>query len=279
MRKFSEALSAVLESGLVKEDVIRAHIEQRATLDQILLNSDTFFYVFELRRQQYHFIGKQQESITGYKNEDFFQHGVELFLQCLHPDEIDCILNRVYRDLNEFVIRADQEDKKNLLFHYNYRFRRKDNEYVNLLELINILEIDQEGRPGLFLGNVTVIDNKKELPLRVIGKIMRNNGISETVLSKRYPSQNDLPDNITRRELDILRNLALGKTSKDIAREIFISPHTVDTHRRNLMRKLGCKSVVELARFAYRHALLCFLFIQVQFAFIFSMDPPLLLMS
>ena len=57
--------------------------------------------------------------------------------------------------------------------------------------------------------------------------------------------------NITNREQDILRNLSTGKTSKEIAEELFISHHTVDTHRRNLLKKLNCSSVVELTRVAF----------------------------
>lgn len=56
-----------------------------------------------------------------------------------------------------------------------------------------------------------------------------------------------LPDfDFTRREKEILRLLAVGKTSWEIADELHISKDTVDTHRRNILKKSGYKSITKL---------------------------------
>ena len=86
--------------------------------------------------------------------------------------------------------------------------------------------------------------------------MIKNNGISETAFIRSHDTIIDLIEKITPRELDILRNLAAGKTSKLIGKEFSISPHTVDTHRRRLLKKLKCKTVVDLTRFAYRNGLI-----------------------
>jgi DNA-binding CsgD family transcriptional regulator len=49
------------------------------------------------------------------------------------------------------------------------------------------------------------------------------------------------------RELEIVRLLAEGLASKQIADTLCISPNTVHTHRRNLLRKTGSKNMLELA--------------------------------
>jgi two-component system, NarL family, nitrate/nitrite response regulator NarL len=61
---------------------------------------------------------------------------------------------------------------------------------------------------------------------------------------------------ITTREEAILRLVAQGKSSKDIASVLFISSRTVDTHRNNLKRKLGLQTSGELVRYAFDHGLL-----------------------
>jgi two-component system NarL family response regulator len=53
------------------------------------------------------------------------------------------------------------------------------------------------------------------------------------------------PSNLSHRERSVLRLLADGSTQTDIANRLFISPHTVRTHVRNLVRKLGAHSRVE----------------------------------
>lgn len=79
----------------------------------------------------------------------------------------------------------------------------------------------------------------------------------EFVCSNRQLKDLVLADKgITTREEDILRLVAQGKSSKDIASILFISSRTVDTHRNNLKRKLGLQTSGELVRFAMDHGLL-----------------------
>jgi two-component system NarL family response regulator len=55
------------------------------------------------------------------------------------------------------------------------------------------------------------------------------------------------------REEEVLRLIADGYSSKQIARQLDIAPSTVDVHRRNIMRKIGLHKVADLTRFAIRH--------------------------
>jgi two-component system NarL family response regulator len=55
------------------------------------------------------------------------------------------------------------------------------------------------------------------------------------------------------REEAVLRLIADGYSSKEIARQLAIAPSTVDVHRRNIMRKIGLHKVADLTRFAIRH--------------------------
>ncbi len=50
--------------------------------------------------------------------------------------------------------------------------------------------------------------------------------------------------------LEIIQHIADGLTSRKIADKLFISPHTVQTHRKNIMRKLKVNSVSELVVYA-----------------------------
>jgi DNA-binding NarL/FixJ family response regulator len=50
---------------------------------------------------------------------------------------------------------------------------------------------------------------------------------------------------LTRRELEVLRHVSVGRTNREIAQELFLSPRTVDMHVRNLLGKLDCRSRVE----------------------------------
>jgi DNA-binding NarL/FixJ family response regulator len=53
---------------------------------------------------------------------------------------------------------------------------------------------------------------------------------------------------LTRRELEVMRFVAIGRTNREIARELYLSPRTVDMHVRNILAKLGCRSRAEATR-------------------------------
>lgn len=60
---------------------------------------------------------------------------------------------------------------------------------------------------------------------------------------------------ITKRELEILELVVKEYTTKEIGEKLFISNNTVDTHRKNIMRKLEVKNTVGLVKYAIKHEL------------------------
>lgn len=74
-------------------------------------------------------------------------------------------------------------------------------------------------------------------------------------LKKVVEAANVSPDedenaNLSQRELDVVKLIALGKSNREIAEELFISIHTVISHRKNITSKLGIKSVSGLTIYA-----------------------------
>lgn len=79
--------------------------------------------------------------------------------------------------------------------------------------------------------------------------------ISERAKAYLQNKSEDRKDNVqplTATEKEILRALALGKSTKDIASERFISIHTAITHRKNIFRKLNVNNLNEAVRYAIR---------------------------
>ena len=52
---------------------------------------------------------------------------------------------------------------------------------------------------------------------------------------------------LSRRELEVMRLVSVGRTNREIARELFLSPRTVDMHVRNILAKLSCRTRTEAA--------------------------------
>lgn len=88
----------------------------------------------------------------------------------------------------------------------------------------------------------------------------------ETVIAKLRGVQDKLADPkkteqehvLSEREVQILKDIALGLSNKEIAEKNFISQHTVITHRKNITTKLGIKTVSGLTIYAMLNKLIAF---------------------
>jgi DNA-binding NarL/FixJ family response regulator len=118
---------------------------------------------------------------------------------------------------------------------------------------------------------------KQLIQLGVLGCLMKNAGKQEMIRAIKAVNQgiryygeevtNMLFDSIdksqkasqkaelTKREIEVLRLIAHGYTTQEIGDKLFISTHTVETHRKNLLSKLGLKNSAGLARFAAKNGL------------------------
>ena len=76
----------------------------------------------------------------------------------------------------------------------------------------------------------------------------------ETIISQQQEEKK--PDILTSTETEIIKAIALGKTTKEIAAERFSSIHTVTTHRKNIFRKLGINTAHEAVKYALRAGLI-----------------------
>ncbi|WP_321279595.1 response regulator transcription factor [Marinifilum fragile] len=76
--------------------------------------------------------------------------------------------------------------------------------------------------------------------------------VLEEIVNKKAENKrtNKSNETLSSREQNILKHIALGLTNKEIADQLFISIHTVVTHRKNITQKLGIKSVSGLTVYA-----------------------------
>jgi DNA-binding CsgD family transcriptional regulator len=248
---YKKAYLDLLSSELVAAETVMKHVDKYAMLDSLTQIQASFFYIIELATGKYHFVGKQQELLSGVPNDEFIAGGVESFLRRVHPADLPVIVHEVYGDFVSWFRQRDASiSKEQLVFQYNYRFLNRHDRYSNVMEHVYVQEVDSNGDIALLLGNVIHLGDGDILPIKSAMNLHRND-IVETVAMKTYNTISG-SFKLTRREMDILKNLASGKTSKEIGAQLFISQHTVNTHRRNLLNKMNCSSVVEMVQLAFR---------------------------
>jgi two-component system, NarL family, response regulator NreC len=96
-----------------------------------------------------------------------------------------------------------------------------------------------------------------ELPKAVRAAVRGEQYVSPSVAGRLQALHRSLTANaLTPREVDVLRLIALGHTSVEIARKLRLSPRTVETHRAHVHRKLGLATRAQLVRYALLRGLL-----------------------
>lgn len=138
-------------------------------------------------------------------------------------------------------------------------------------------EIILERRPGTRIVILSMHDNPEYIASALshgaVGYLLKDVPTDEIKLAidsvmrgERYlctgaqgsiaPKEGDAREALTEREQTILLQLASGKSNKEVAGVLDISVRTVETHRKNIKRKLGISSTAGLTRYALEHGVL-----------------------
>lgn len=111
-----------------------------------------------------------------------------------------------------------------------------------------VSQMIEAGASGYILKNTSLNEVLKAILTVADGDTYFDGNINSNILQKNATKKSK--GLLTKRQKEILTLVAQGKTSREIAEELFIGIHTVDTHRKNMIRILGLKGKGELLRYA-----------------------------
>ena len=117
------------------------------------------------------------------------------------------------------------------------------------------------GAKGYLLKDTADDDVERAIRSVAIGKPFFSPAIAQTLLEDyvrlmRERRVQDSYDLLTEREREILQLLAEGKSNKEVATILDVSPYTIETHRTNLMQKLGLHNTAEIVLYAVRKGII-----------------------
>lgn len=165
-----------------------------------------------------------------------FQNGADIMLY-LESEKVDLILLDItLPDVNgmDLCLKIKKKYRSTIVLILSNRTERSI-----------VVQTIQNGASGYLLKNSSLDELRRCIAEAVKGSICYSKEVTE-ILSR--PSRNELlaAPRLTKREKQILELIAQGKTSQAIGDELFLSPLTIDTHRKNLLLKFQVKNVAEL---------------------------------
>ncbi|WP_115461964.1 LuxR C-terminal-related transcriptional regulator [Winogradskyella aurantiaca] len=224
---------------------LEEHIKKFIELDVYLPYNATFFCITNTQDLSFEFVSKNIEACIGINKHVLEEKGMRHLWSFMHPDDIDKWLQALDGLMKFTLAEIPEEDRSLMSYTWNYRLKNHEGKYVNVIQNTTPLKFDETNKPIIGLAHYTVLDSEISLEVCASAKRLNANNEYETVYFNTY-SRKLLSEGISNRERDIIRLLVLNKTSKEIANSLSISPNTVDTHRRNILKKLKISSTGEL---------------------------------
>lgn len=176
------------------------------------------------------------------KHIEFEENVVFKYINGLLNGEKDSMLS--IGMLNEMHSNVDEklEDFKNIVMNYLPPSSTSDDRYDVLIEIMGISQA---------LRHHMAAEDKLLLPLAEMLEEEDVNTLEVKAPERSGGSLSDIPDTLlSEREREIIAEVARGLTNKEIADKLFISVFTVTTHRKNISRKLGIKTIAGLTAYA-----------------------------
>jgi DNA-binding CsgD family transcriptional regulator len=179
-------------------------------------------------------------NVLGVTMQELIDMGTDYYTRFFVKEEIEYYVNLIFG-----LLQRNNDDE---LVSYFQQVRTKASPDLKLYFTdTRIFMRDDEGQPLLTATLASPIDEEHS----VFNKIERL--LDENDFLRR---NKNLFAALTRREKEIIKQIAIGKNSPEIAKQLSLSEDTVKTHRRNIKRKLSADTYYDIVRFAQAFDLL-----------------------
>jgi DNA-binding CsgD family transcriptional regulator len=165
--------------------------------------------------------------------------GTDSILPLIHPDDLR---TKHLLELKLFHFLKDKNSKERLDFHIilGIRVLNKDQQYIPIELKVFFGSSTDSIQLILYQYSFSSVMNHPSVPVII-------NSSNGQILSDHNFNTKKI---LTKREIEILKEISVGRASKEISQRLFISKNTVDRHRQNIMEKLRVKSAFEACHIA-----------------------------
>jgi DNA-binding CsgD family transcriptional regulator len=264
------------EALLEIEHVINQYFSKKKPLDHsaytinnpqlefIMENFSGLLGMIDLPNNRYFYLGESIKTMFGLAPEKFYEKdtGIMKALDIFKPEHALLFAKEILPKFLEICnLYSATEDVKKLKLTYNTQLKTKEGVYRWFFHQITIVDLNEEGMPLILLKMMHDIDDiKTDEQIQMIISQKQENNTHKTIYEKTMLATAHATDSfatesfsITEREREILQLASYGLSGKKIAGELFISEHTVNTHKKNMLKKLNLSSSNELVRYAMMH--------------------------
>ncbi|WP_103068466.1 LuxR C-terminal-related transcriptional regulator [Aquimarina sediminis] len=215
-------------------------------LNQMASVKNSGLSVFDFYKKEHVFNSYNLGNLFGYDLDKISKIGTDYYNSRIHPKDFTHLMQNALTVL-KYYSQLPKSNKKDYKFQSEYRILNAESKYVRVIEQQQVLELDKSGNLWLALSIMDISPHQEEL-----------DGIQSQLINiktgevKHIMQLNNDAIALSKRETQILGFVKEGLLSKEISNSLSISVHTVNTHRQNILRKLGANNSIEAIDYAAR---------------------------
>lgn len=207
------------------------------------------FFILDYRTEELLFQSSNYEEITGYNPIEISHSN---FLNLFHPTDKKIITEIVYSEGSKAGKKIPLFFLKKMKVSFNFRFLQKDGSYKKLKMQFKTLLYDENKQPLVIMGTNLIYENPSN---DIVSEVSYRGPFGKNIIvyKKIFPV-NDLESSIlTPKELEIVKLVSEGLSSKEIANKTGKSIETVNTQRKNIISKTGTQSMTDVVVLAIKN--------------------------
>ncbi|TXK52142.1 PAS domain-containing protein [Pontibacter qinzhouensis] len=219
----------------------------------MLNSSPCVIKVLNLCTQQYEFVSDNVFELFGYSKNEFLQHGLSFSNTIAHPEDLQHSW-KLIKKIWDFILHVPLAEQVQYKFSYDFRIVKPCGKVVRVLAQNSVLQTDSHGN----ITHVLIVYSD-------ISHLKKHSDVATSFISSgtsvyHFTSVEDNKagstiKSLSKRELEIVKLMSEGYSSKLIADKLFISFHTVNTHRQKIMEKTNTHNTGGLVQYAVSQGL------------------------
>tara|TARA_R110002033_G_scaffold162910_1_gene199769 strand:- start:621 stop:1400 length:780 start_codon:yes stop_codon:yes gene_type:complete len=205
-----------------------------------------YYFVFNLVTLEFDYVSEGTKPLLGIEPKDF---SFIKLLKVLHPEDQEQMSKKESTSLNLKLNIIPKEHITKYKTVYLMRIRDRNGNYKTFLHQVKALTISEDGKIQQTIGvhtDVTYLKIPFDQNISFIPIDSKLQPFHFEFLNNGYVLTTSLAEKFTKREQDIIKLLGQGKRANEIADMLYISKLTVNTHKRNILKKSNSKNSAEL---------------------------------
>ena len=202
----------------------------------------SILFVLNFSKQGYEFVSSNISQLFSMSPETLVEEGLHAGLKLFPSSSQEVFVNKLLPEIFFQFEKAGREglDPKKFKVHYNINMDSPEKGIVNTMHIIKPAVIDENGMPLLALKYIfDISDYSNETDISLTFEYV---GEKSTSIYYSTSFKVESHQEISKREAEIIHYIGLGMSSKEIADKLCISIHTVNTHRKNIMKKYNVQN-------------------------------------